>query len=101
MAETVKNGSRIAVEWMWRILAVIAVPIMAYLAMSINKLDATVTALQVSVAEIRGNRFTSGDGLEVWQSVADIRSKDAEHTVEIEELKRRMDRCEDIITESP
>ncbi len=96
MTETVKNGGRIAIEWIWRIMAFIAIPVMLYLATAINKLDATVTALQVNVAEIRGNRFTSGDGLEVWQAVADIRSMDAQHTVQIEELGRRMDRCEEV-----
>jgi hypothetical protein len=102
MFESIKNGShtaveggKVAIEWLWRIMAFIAIPVMLYLATAINRLDATVTALQVNVAEIRGNRFTSGDGLEVWQAIADIRAIDSQHTVQIQELRRRADRCEE------
>ena len=34
-----------------------------------------VVSLATDVAEIRGNRFTSGDGLQVWKEIAAIQSE--------------------------
>jgi hypothetical protein len=97
----VRNGSRIAIEWVWRIMAFIAIPVMLYLATAINKLDANVNALQMVVSEMRGGQFTANDGLTVWQAIGDMRESSAEHTVEISELKRRVDRCENLTQDGP
>ena len=91
------NG-KIALDWVWRITSVVVVPILFWLGMSINNLNETIQSIDRRVVTIEANRFTSTDGMAIWQAMSEKANKidvpPAWFLADFTELKVRVDALE-------
>ena len=91
------NG-KVALDWVWRITSVVVVPILFWLGMSINNLNETIQSIDRRVVAIESNRFTSADGMAIWQALADKANKDdvppTWFLADFDDLKSRVDALE-------
>lgn len=62
------NGRTVA-EWAWRAVTVLLLPVLGWLAVSINQLNTTVQAIDRRVTFIEANRFTASDGNTMWREM--------------------------------
>ena len=69
MANGNGNGQRMW-ENFWRFLSVIAVPFCASVAWMMLDMKDSLNDLKIKVAVMENNRFTSEDGLAVWQELS-------------------------------
>jgi len=95
------NG-KVATEWVWRVISLgttillaLGLFMMKQLNDSITSLDTTVRANQIALAEIQGNRFTSGDANRIWERIAEMAAADAARQQQTDDLERRVQQCEE------
>ena len=81
-----------AVEWIFRLATLVLIPVLFFL-------WGQVAELNVAIARMEGNRFTSGDGLAVWQAIEGKADRDAvpppwflERVAVLEERVRELER---------
>lgn len=91
-----KNGSR---EALWKVVAILAATF-ASVAVAITGYSVQhLHALEVKMAVIEGNRFTSGDGQRFWQALYKVEREVAACEKKVPEwLLKKVDRLEQQIS---
>jgi len=63
-------SGRVVMEWTWRVITVLLLPIMVGMGYQLQRIDVTLNALDkrlVAIEAIEASRFTTEDGFEMWR----------------------------------